>query len=162
MNQLPPLLLSITGRWIGIGTALFPTTDTFAYQEETEFTLYPDKKLIQYIQRTWIIDDKQVRIRPSHFETGFIGFDENEVVRLNNAQSGGRVEVLSGKLKGNRLVLNSDLIVNDTRMIRSSRWWTINDSQLSYELMMHTQDTDKPELHLSATLNKIEDINRTL
>ncbi|HAS46488.1 MAG TPA: hypothetical protein DCS93_38760 [Microscillaceae bacterium] len=159
-QQTTPLkttkLASLLGTWRGEGKGYFPPIDDFAYAEELIFETNQISDAIYYQQKTWLKGDN----KPSHWEAGFIKPDpqEDNVFFINNAQGGGRVEVLRGTLTKNngtfQLHWLSVLLQNDPRMISSERLWQFTDKQLAYTMKMATQNTPMHQQHLEASLLK--------
>lgn len=142
----------LEGSWTGKGAGQFPTIPSFTYDETTRFSIDHGRKIILYEQKTFLTEEQ----RNSHWETGFILLDETTSVKLkvNNVQSGGRVELMEGWFETDKLILESIQFFNDQRMISSKRIWQWTDTVFSYEMYMHTSATEKQLIHLSASLTK--------
>jgi len=150
-------LHAFVGTWQGVGHGKYPTIESFDYQETLSFE--PDAKcsLLHYQQRTKIVDPE----RPSHWESGFWQPLENGLVQISNAQNGGRVEVLQGKLvvEGGvtRLEASNALLGNDPMMVASRRVFEIEGDRMHYVVEMATTTTESPKLqiHLTASLTRL-------
>jgi len=102
VTQLPSVLAPLhflVGTWVGEGRGEYPTVDDFRYAEETTFA-YPDKPVLAYSQRTWLIPDG----RAAHAELGYVRPLE-EGVELLLVQPSGVAEVSVGTVAGTRLEL---------------------------------------------------------
>ncbi|MEQ9230912.1 MAG: heme-binding beta-barrel domain-containing protein, partial [Cyclobacteriaceae bacterium] len=83
--------------------------DSFEYSEILMFTRDEERLILHYEQRTWTKESATQRKRPSHWESGFLMFDENLAGTINCAQSGGRLELI----KLNKLDFNGDVLILD-------------------------------------------------
>lgn len=152
------LLQMLVGDWRGVGAGWYPTITPFKYVDALRFTLDEARPLLHYEQRTRRIDPGQTGLTPSHWETGFVELLPDNKVEISNAQSGGRVEVLSGTVErtedGLILRLQSSHFGNDPRMLESTRTMKLEVDILHYDMYMLTTDVDQLALHLEATLNR--------
>ena len=160
-SQITELLSLLEGTWNGSGLGFFPTIDSFEYREEMKFIRDEERLLLHYEQRTWVQESAIQRRRPSHWESGFLVFDDNLNGSINCAQSGGRLELIAlNKLDFNGPIISLDFspsrIVNDSRMLGSNRSWRIETSKklLSYEMNMATTKVKDIQAHLKAELRK--------
>jgi hypothetical protein len=148
----------IAGLWKGKGTAEVNSVKGADYDEETVFEYIKEKQLIFYIQRTWrTIDGK--RIEMLHFESGFIGKNDDGIIRLSNSQGNGRVEVMeleevSLNAKSASFMFRSKVHGNDPRMIKSTRHLTFTGSKMNYEMKMATVMNTSLTGHLRAELER--------
>lgn len=154
-------LRSLLGRWSGRGRGAFPTIDSFAYEEELVFVANDVEPLIHYEQRTWDVTDRSDHGAPLHWESGFIRPTETGLIENCNAQNGGRVEVLSGRLNAGRrsadepfLTLDSKLLGNDERMVRTRREFFLDEDTLRYIVQMATRNTPELTFHLEACVRR--------
>lgn len=60
----------LVGRWRGIGEGDFPGTSRFRYEEIVEFAT-DGRPFLEYRSVSWILDDDNARVRPSHTESGY-------------------------------------------------------------------------------------------
>jgi hypothetical protein len=155
--RLSPLL----GIWRGTGRGKFPTIEAFDYTEELKFESNGCEPLIHFEQKTWVKSSTETDGSPLHWESGFIRPVEDGTIEISNAQNGGRVEVLKGRidaeeyLKGTLLLsLESILFGNDPRLVRTRRTFTLKDNTLSYLIEMATVRTQHLQQHLEASLTK--------
>ena len=159
MDELIQKLSILTGSWKGEGSGRYPTIDSFEYEEHLNFELDRSYPLIYYEQKTVLMPSEE----PGHWETGFIRPLEDGFVEVSNAQEGGRVEVLQGKIETDnspeydlKIVLDSTALGNDPRLIKTRRIWTLKAEYLHYKKYMSTNTTREPQLlpHLEATLKR--------
>jgi hypothetical protein len=157
LARLSPLL----GIWRGTGRGKFPTIDAFAYTEELKFESNGCEPLIHFEQKTWVESSTETNGSLLHWESGFIRPVEDGSIEISNAQNGGRVEVLKGRinmeeyLKGTLLLsVESVLFGNDPRLIQTRRTFTLKDSTLSYLIEMATVRTPHLQQHLEASLSR--------
>lgn len=95
-----------------------------------------------------------------HFESGFIGKNDDGIIRLSNSQGNGRVEVMELEevsLNANSagLMFRSKVHGNDPRMIKSTRQLTFTGSKMNYEMKMATVMNTSLTGHLRAELERI-------
>jgi hypothetical protein len=151
------ILHALIGEWSGTGRGEFPTIEPFEYLETLRFSSN-DRPFLHYEQRTRRRRAGQTEYVASHWESGFIRLLPDGQVELNNAQSGGRLEVLTGSLEqtenGLILRLQSRAFLNDPRMLESSRTIFVERDALHYTLNMHTTAVPEPAFHVEARLNR--------
>ena len=159
--QSMQLLRELLGSWHGTGRGGFPTIDEFTYDEELVFTSDAVEPVISYEQKTWDTTHRCDHAEPLHWEVGFIRPTEDGCVELSNAQNGGRVEVLRGRLtqseeRGGSLLLTLDsvLVGHDERIIRTRRRYQIAPATLRCHIEMATRSTPILTTHLRASLQK--------
>ena len=109
------------------------------YSEELVFTINKKDAVIHMEQRTWIKSSDNTNDEPIFWESGFLIDRDNGVFELALAQKSGRVEILrcNARRIGDEVFefpFESTSIVNDSRMIRSGRIYTISKNVLEYEL----------------------------
>jgi hypothetical protein len=146
------------GEWQGQGRGEYPTIASFEYLETLRFTLEKVRPLLHYIQDTRRFNSQVGDYVPSHWETGYLRWLEDDQVEMVNAQIGGRVEVMAGTLEDTdgRLVLrlHSSHFANDDRMGAAARTFTLTDSTLHYVMRMQTTRVPELTLHVEATLQR--------
>ena len=153
----------LLGTWKGRGQGNFPTIDAFEYDEHLTFEANDVEPLLHYDQRTWDTTQRSDRGEPLHWESGFFRPTDSGCIEICNAQSGGRVEVLRGRLsapddRGDApfLSLTSVIVAHDERIIRTTRRYDLQDDVLSYRMEMATRTTPELTLHLEATLHRCD------
>ncbi len=159
MTDQSSLLKMLAGEWTGTGNGGFPGIEPFEYIEILTFTFDESRPLIlHYEQKTSRRRAGQTDYVPSHWESGFLRLLSDTEVEIANAQSGGRVEVLTGTLEVTRtgviLRLESKAFANDPRMQATTRLITLNANQLHYAVHMRTSAVPETALHLEATLTR--------
>ncbi|HEV7376597.1 MAG TPA: FABP family protein [Pyrinomonadaceae bacterium] len=157
LARLSPLL----GIWRGTGRGKFPAIEAFDYTEELKFESNSCEPLIHFEQKTWVESSTETNGSPLHWESGFIRPVEDGSIEISNAQNGGRVEVLKGRidvkeyLKGILLLsLESVLFGNDPRLVQTRRTFRLKDNTLSYLIEMATVRTPNLQPHLEASLTR--------
>jgi hypothetical protein len=154
-------LAFLIGRWSGTGHAEYPTIHPVDYREELVFTRNEKDPVIHLEQKTWITSPGRTNGEPIFWESGFLIEKENGLFELLMAQKSGRVEILrcTPHRAGNdafELLFESASIVNDSRVIRSGRKYTITHDQLEYELSMSTSANPSYQRHLHCRLTRSE------
>ena len=80
-------------------------------------------------------------------------------MELVNAQSGGRGEVLTGRIEVldamSRLHFTSKALMNDPRMVATARVFELEADQLRYEMEMSTTKVANLTRHLAITLERV-------
>ena len=149
-------LRKLVGEWVGGGLGDFPTIDAFRYTETTRFYWNGIEPMLHFEQRTWAGDETDSRQDPLHWESGFFKALPGFGVELTSAQNGERVEVLRGRIENvdDRLVLSLDstLLGNDERLIRTRRRYECAGDTLRYQVWMATARQRELTLHLEARL----------
>jgi hypothetical protein len=148
----------LSGEWSGAGSGEYPTIEPFEYQETLRVTPDETRPLIHYEQKTRRRNSEQAEFIPSHWETGFIELLPDNKVEITNAQSGGRVEVLTGTIEsrpsGLVLKVQSSHLGNDPRMVESKRVIAVNGDTLHYTMHMRTTRVPDLAIHLEADLRR--------
>ena len=151
----------LLGTWKGRGRGDFPTIDPFEYDEHLEFEANDVEPLLHYEQRTWDTTHRSDRGEPLHWESGFVRPIDTGFIEIFNAQNGGRVEVLRGRLSTSDdhgdtplMSLTSVIVAHDERIIRTTRQYDLRDEVLSYRMEMATRTTPELTMHLEAILHR--------
>ncbi|HEX6386408.1 MAG TPA: heme-binding beta-barrel domain-containing protein, partial [Anaerolineae bacterium] len=148
----------LAGTWTGSGRGYYPTIPSFEYTETLAITYDPARDLIHYEQRTDKRYADQATDGPSHWESGFMRATAPAMIELTNAQSGGRLEVLTGTITQADdywiIDMESTQIVNDPRVLKTRRRMTVSGATLTYTMDMHTNRVDKLTAHLEARLHR--------
>src|SRR5581483_483239 len=99
-------LAFLVGTWEGEGVGGYPSLERdFAFGQRATFTAY-GKPVLEYESRTWALDDG----RPLHRETGFWRPQDDGGVEVTLALPTGIVEILVGRVTGQRIELTSDVV----------------------------------------------------
>lgn len=164
METLTPLL----GLWRGSGRGGFPTIEAFDYIEELKFESNGCEPLLHFEQRTWRRSPGGEADTPLHWESGFFRPTE-EGLEISNTQNGGRVEVLkgcieeAGREKGIlSLRVESILLGNDPRLLRTRRLFFLAGNTLRYTVEMATTRAPDLQVHLEALLTRVAEKSREI
>lgn len=151
------ILHLLVGEWSGTGHGEFPTIEPFEFLETLRFSS-DNRPFLHYEQKTKRRNSEQADYVPSHWESGFIRLLPDGQVQLTSAQSGGRLEVLTGPLEqtdaGLILRLKSTAFLNDSRMMEDSRTITLTEDTLHYTQSMSTTAVPGLTSHVEATLKR--------
>lgn len=143
----------LEGSWTGKGIGQFPTIPSFNYDETMLFSIDHSRTLILYEQKTFLKEEQ----RNSHWEAGFILMDAMTPgkIKINNVQSGGRIEIMEGWFEAGKLNLETTQFFNDSRMITAKRIWQWTETVFAYEMYMHTSSSAGQLIHLACSLKKM-------
>ncbi len=151
LNDFP--LKILIGVWKGSGQGMYPTINSFSYDEKLTFEFLAEKKRLFYFQKADFTNTNEL----AHIETGFINQIDSNKFELNNAQSGGRneallIEVIENSGNELKLKLTQLNISNDKKgLLDTEREITVSNDQLDYKQFMQTTSQTK-QLHLQARL----------
>jgi hypothetical protein len=152
------LLRLLAGEWAGKGLGQYPTIESFEYLETLRFMLVEARPLLHYVQNTRRFDAEAADYVPSHWETGYLRWLEDNRVEMVNAQIGGRVEVMAGTIEapaaGFVIRLRSSHFANDPRMQEATRTFTLEGDTLHYTMDMQTTKVPELALHVEAVLQR--------
>lgn len=137
----------LIGRWGGIGEGGYPTASPFRYEQVVEFAT-DGRPFLEYRSVSWIVDDRNERIRRAATESGYWRPRPNNGVELLLAHPTGFVEVWYGRVEvtamaaaritGARMELTTDAVV------RTESAKEVNSGHRLYGLvegrLLHTYD----------------------
>ena len=153
-NQVFDLL---EGTWTGNGRGEYPGIQSFDYRESFMLTRH-DSLSLAYEQRTQKRYDGQTDWLVSHWESGFIRILKSGELEMVNAQSGGRTEVLVGKVETQGSVTQirfaTKVVTNDPRVLCTARMFELEGDILRYEMEMQTTAVEQLTHHLSMVLQR--------
>ena len=154
--------MPLSGLWRGSGRGCFPTIEAFDYVEELKFKSNGCEHLLHFEQRTWRHSPSGEADTPLHWESGFFRPTEGGDIEISNAQNGGRVEVLKGRIQeANRekgtltLFVGSVLLGNDPRLLQTRRCFFLAGKTLRYRVEMATTRAPDLQIHLEALLIRV-------
>ena len=156
----------LLGRWRGRGRGVFPTIDSFEYDEDVELW-HLGKPFIAYNQRTTLAGTGL----PSHSESGFWRLapldppsngggevvDGPRVVEATIAHPSGICEVLVGTLVGQTISVATTQVARTPtakEVLAVERTLTVDDDELTYEISMAAMG-QQMQLHLRGEMRRV-------
>jgi hypothetical protein len=95
----------LLGSWEGAGVGDYPTIEAFRFGQVVSFGYLPDKAVLSYTSRSWILDDDGNLIRPAASETGFWRPQPDGEVEVLLTHPTGFVEIYLGRVEPAKIEL---------------------------------------------------------
>ena len=156
----------LVGQWRGIGKGSDPQGGQFKFEQVLEFA-HDQRPFLEYRSISWILDEDENRLRPSHTEQGYFrGLPDNGVEAVIANASGygeawfGRAEVASienAQITSAKLILEPSGLAKTpsaTPIAITERMYGIRDGKL---LMTFDMGVDKQpvESHIWLILERV-------
>lgn len=145
-------LAFLVGIWEGAGVGIYPTIESFEYEEHIEITV-PPKPFLMYTQRTRRAGTNE----PLHMETGYLRCPTPTTAELIIAQPTGIAEVHSGTIEGTSVHFASTSVARTltAKVVDTvERILTVDGNVLRYELFMGAVG-EPHQIHLKAELKTV-------
>jgi hypothetical protein len=117
LNPAALPLAFLLGDWAGVGLGQYPTIEDFRFGQEVAFSYIPGKPFLQYVSRSWLIDDDGAKVRPLATESGYwrpgaLLTDGRQGIELEVvlAHPTGITEIWLGELSGGKIELRTDAV----------------------------------------------------
>jgi hypothetical protein len=154
---LSKVLSILEGTWEGTGDAGYPTIEHVKYRENLSFTRVGSGDILYYRQVTRIIEPTEQKDELIFDECGFF-IEKDRMLKIANAQKSGRVEIYDCTVEeseGTIIISAANVMTNDSKLTRVTRFFKIKDSILTYELKMELINSPGLKTHLLCSLHKV-------
>ena len=150
-------LLPYVGVWRGRGRGGYPTIQDYTYGQEIRFS-HDGRPFLAYQSRTWLLDDEDKPVRPSHREFGWWrGVADTDEVEALIISPTGVMELYLGKVDGLKVEMVTDAVVRTAtakEVAAGHRLWGIVEGALMYAFDMAAMGQPL-QSHLSARLERV-------
>lgn len=99
----------LLGRWEGAGVGGYPTIESFNFGQEIEFG-HNGKPFLEYVSRTWLLDEEGNRVRPLATESGYWRARPERQLEVVLAHPTGIVEIYLGEVVFHKIELRTDVV----------------------------------------------------
>ncbi|PZG08519.1 FABP family protein [Nonomuraea aridisoli] len=99
----------LLGRWEGAGVGGYPTIESFNFGQEIEFT-HNGKPFLEYVSRTWLLDDDGNRVKPLATESGYWRPQPERQIEVVLSHPTGIVEIYIGEVVFHKIELRTDVV----------------------------------------------------
>ncbi|HEV2640830.1 MAG TPA: FABP family protein [Actinocrinis sp.] len=149
-------LAFLLGRWAGVGLGQYPTVEDFRFGQEVEFSYLPGKPFLEYVSRSWLIDDDGVKIRPLATETGYWRPgpalpDGRQGIELEVllTHPTGITEIWLGELSAGKIELHTDAVARTSTakeysaghrlygLVKGDLYWTFDMAAMGQPMTNH-------------------------
>ncbi|PWI45796.1 FABP family protein [Streptomyces sp. ICBB 8177] len=94
--DLVPLVF-LLGDWQGAGVFDFPGDEKCNFGQEVSFR-HDGRPFLEYVSRTWVLDEKGEKVRPLETESGYWRIDADRGIEVVMARDAGVIETWYGEL----------------------------------------------------------------
>jgi hypothetical protein len=152
MHEALQSLDFLVGTWVGAGHGVYPTIESFDYDEEITIAPLGPKPMLRYSQLTWKPDTRE----PMHSEVGYLRPVGADAAELVIAQPTGVTEIHAGTIDGTRIefrTVSVGLAPTAKEVSTVERRIGVTGDRLTYELWMGAVGQPH-QIHLEATLER--------
>ena len=142
----------LVGTWTGSGHGVYPTIESFDYDEEITIAPLGPKPVLRYSQLTWNPGTRE----PMHSEIGYIRPTNDDAAELVIAQPTGITEIHSGPVSGSRVTFRTVSVgraPTAKEVTTVERRIEVTGDRLDYELWMGAVGQPH-QIHLEARLKR--------
>jgi THAP4-like, heme-binding beta-barrel domain len=146
----------LLGAWEGAGRGDYPTIEKFQFRQHVTFT-HNGKPYLEYLSRTWLLDDEGNQVRPLAVETGFWRPQPDKTIEVLLAHPTGIVEIWIGEIDGAKIELRTDAVARTAtakEYTAGHRLYGLVQGELMYAYDMAAMGQSL-QPHLWARLKKI-------
>ena len=157
--DLDPAVLPLAfliGDWAGVGLGQYPTVKDFRFGQEVAFSYIPGKPFLQYVSRSWLIDEQGEKVRPLATESGYwrpgaLLADGRPGIELEVvlAHPTGITEIWLGELSGGKIELRTDAVARTATakeysagqrlygLVKGDLYWTFDMAAMGQPMTNH-------------------------
>jgi len=157
--DLDPALLPLAflvGEWAGVGLGHYPTIEDFRFGQEVKFSYIPGKTFLEYVSRSWLIDEDGAKVRPLATESGYwrpgpVPATGKAAVELELvlAHPTGVTEIWLGELDNGKIELRTDAVARTASakeysaghrlygLVHGDLYWTFDMAAMGQPMTNH-------------------------
>jgi hypothetical protein len=107
-------LAFLIGHWAGAGVGDYPTIEGFRFGQEVVFTAPPGKPFLEYVSRSWLLDEDGTTGRALATESGYWRPQPDGGLEVVIAHPTGIAEIWVGEIDGAKAELRTDVVARTT------------------------------------------------
>ena len=149
-------LAFLIGEWAGVGLGQYPTIEDFRFGQEVRFSYIPGKPFLEYVSRSWLIDEAGAKVRPLATESGYwrpagLLQDGRPGIELEVllAHPTGITEIWLGELSGGKVELSTDAVARTATakeyaagrrlygLVKGDLYWTFDMAAMGQPMTNH-------------------------